>query len=53
MISEDDAVFLLECLGLEERNRDSAYGADDLDVTQDMVLRLRRCADKLNRADSA
>lgn len=51
MIDADDEEFLRECLNMEEESRPN--GADSLDVSSDTVKRLRRCADKLNRADSA
>ena len=54
MIDADDEAFLRTCLAAEERQRQS--GADTLvafEADEDTVRRLRRCADKLNRADSA
>lgn len=51
MIDADDACFLKDCLNAEERDRDSCHVG--ITVTEDMVSRLQRCADKLNRADSA
>ena len=53
MIEEDDVSFLEGILGLEEAHRSSSYESDELDVSEAMVSRLQRCADKLNRADSA
>lgn len=51
MIAEDDEAFLRSCLEAEEQQREGA--ASDLAVDTDTIARLRRCADKLNRADSA
>lgn len=51
MISPDDALFLKECMDAEESSRNS--GNVPLDVTPDLVTKLRRCVDKLNRADCA
>lgn len=51
MIDSEDASFLRECLDAEERDRDSENLS--LPVTAETISRLRRCADKLNRADSA
>ena len=68
MIQEDDAQFLRKCMAHEEATRDGvnnanmadgANGANDVtggepfEIDNDTILRLRRCADKLNRADSA
>lgn len=51
MIDGDDEAFLRECLAQEERHRDDDAAAAE--TTLDVVMRLQRCADKLNRADSA
>ena len=51
MISSEDAGFLRLCMDAEERGRDG--GSMGMDITADTVARLQRCADKLNRADSA
>lgn len=51
MIDSEDATFLQECLDAEERDRDSENLS--LPVTAETISRLQRCADKLNRADSA
>jgi hypothetical protein len=50
-LDADDAAFLRTCLDAEERCRE----AESLDIktTPDIIARLRRYADKLNRADSA
>lgn len=57
MIGEDDEAFLRECMTAEEALRDAdgteAVAPSDLPITQETVARLRRCADKLNRADAA
>ena len=57
MIDEDDEAFLRKCMAIEEAVRDDgeADAAPDSDfpITQETVARLRRCADKLNRADAA
>ena len=51
MLTDDDIAFLLESLDAEEHARDGA--PVDMDVDQQTILRLRRCVDKLNRADCA
>ena len=51
MIAQDDEVFLRECLEAEELQREGE--TVDFAVDADTIARLRRCADKLNRADSA
>lgn len=51
MISADDALFLREYLAIEETQRETGEFPDELD--ESVILRLQRCADKLNRADSA
>lgn len=51
MIDTDDALFLKDCLNAEERDRDSDHL--EIIVSEDMVSHLQRCADRLNRADSA
>lgn len=51
MISEGDETFLRECLDAEERQR--AGDRTDFVADADTMTRLQRCADKLNRADSA
>lgn len=59
MIDEDDEAFLRKCMAAEEALRDADIAASaatvtlDFPITQDTVARLRRCADKLNRADAA
>lgn len=61
MIDEDDEAFLRKCLAVEEALRDGSANIDaecvansfDFPITQETVARLRRCADKLNRADAA
>lgn len=67
MLAPDDEVFLRECLAVEESQRgegseaaQSATVADDLTNTlatfpidTQTIARLRRCVDKLNRADAA
>ena len=57
MIDEDDEAFLRKCMAVEEtvRDGDEADAAPDFDfpITQETIVRLRRCADKLNRADAA
>lgn len=52
MLDADDEAFLREQLALEEENRDCL---EELASTVDeaTVKRMFRCADKLNRADSA
>ena len=52
MITAADAAFLMRCMDAEERARDAGYEAA-LAVTPEDIRLLRRCADKLNRADSA
>lgn len=51
MITEEDETFLIECMNEEEAARES--GGINLEINQDALEHLRRCADKLNRADSA
>ena len=57
MIGESDEAFLRACMAHEEAVRDDdnaeAAGPSDFPITQETVARLRRCADKLNRADAA
>lgn len=54
MIDADDEAFLRTCLAAEEAQRESGKDAPAaFEVDEDMVRRLRRCADKLNRADAA
>ena len=63
MISEDDRAFLDTCMLMEESMRQSATSdmkdasnasdATTFVIDAETVARLRRCADKLNRADSA
>lgn len=52
MLSADDEVFVRTCIELEESHRDD-FASLEAHVDEDMVKRLFRCADKLNRADSA
>lgn len=52
MISEDDEGFLCEQLALEEANRDRLEDLASI-IDEATVKRMFRCADKLNRADSA
>ena len=52
MLDADDEAFVRACLDLEERNREDIGALEPL-VDKDMVRRLFRCADILNRADSA
>lgn len=51
MITADDAAFLQRCMQAEERAREGEAVGDR--ATPEAVTRLQRCADKLNRADSA
>lgn len=52
MIDADDESFLRTCLEAEEAQREG--GRETFVVPdEETVKRLRRCADKLNRADSA
>lgn len=51
MISADDEAFLRDCLDAEERQRSGE--PLPFTVDQNTITRLQRCADKLNRADSA
>lgn len=51
MLGEDDVSFLVECMSAEEAARDGA--PIPMDVDQESIVRLRRCVDKLNRADCA
>lgn len=56
MIAADDAVFLRACMAAEERQREAPPAKEvpsDLVLDEQLITRLRRCADKLNRADSA
>ena len=53
MLSEDDASFLLECMSAEETARDSESSDLGIEVDGEMINRLQRCVDKLNRADCA
>ena len=55
MITDDDVAFIRECLAREEEQRDHAGMNDtaDISVDEETILRLRRCVNKLNRADSA
>lgn len=52
MLDADDEAFVRTCIELEERHRDDMSTLASL-VDSEMVRRLFRCADKLNRADSA
>ena len=51
MLNDEDADFLLLCMTEEETARESQ--SPSIDVDGEMILRLRRCVDKLNRADCA
>lgn len=48
-LDDSEISFLRECLDAEEASRND--GSLSIDIEKDTVLRLRRCADKLNRAD--
>lgn len=52
MLAEGDEAFLRDCLGREEAARGNLEELESC-VDEAMVKRLFRCADKLNRADSA
>ncbi len=51
MIDHADTSFLLACMRSEEKWRNE--GVIERDIDRQTVNRLQRCADKLNRADSA
>lgn len=51
MLDADDEAFLRACMQAEERLRQD--GSAGFETSEETVRRLRRCADKLNRADSA
>ncbi|WP_165253591.1 hypothetical protein [Adlercreutzia sp. ZJ304] len=51
MLTEDDESFLRACLKAEECQRTDNKQLTEID--QSTIKRLRRCADKLNRADAA
>ena len=51
MIDADDHAFLAEQLSAEETARES--GEAPPNITSETIARLRRCVDKLNRADCA
>ncbi len=51
MLTADDESFIRDCLEAEESQREGRDLGIELD--NDFLTRLRRCADKLNRADSA
>ena len=51
MIDVDDCAFLTAQMAAEEAARDS--GEEIPGVDEETILRLRRCVDKLNRADCA
>lgn len=55
MIGADDEAFLRKALSMEEGQREgSSVGqVAELPVDKDTIVRLRRCVDKLNQADSA
>ncbi len=55
MIGADDEAFLRKALSMEEGQREgSSVGqVAELPVGKDTIVRLRRCVDKLNQADSA
>lgn len=52
MLADGDEEFLRLCMRLEEDARDDVAALEP-QIDQEMVERLFRCADKLNRADSA
>lgn len=56
MIAPDDETFLRACMATEEQQREEP-GANvvpaGMALDAQLIARLRRCADKLNRADSA
>lgn len=51
MLAAEDETFLRACMRAEERQR--TEDAEGVEPDEETVRRLRRCADKLNRADSA
>lgn len=56
MITLDDAAFLRDCMEVEECGREALSEEDapcGIALDEQLIVRLRRCADKLNRADSA
>lgn len=55
MIDSDDEGFIREVLEIEERQRESSSVGDvaALPMDKETILRLRRCVNKLNQADSA
>lgn len=53
MITEDDERFLWACMDSEERHRNQEASGRSFEIDQATITHLRRCADKLNRADSA
>ena len=55
MIDDDDEAFIREVLETEERQREGSSVGDvaELPMDKETILRLRRCVDKLNQADSA
>ena len=56
LLGKDDVDFLRPCLEAEEEVRPESAGASvalPFDIDQGAILRLRRCVDKLNRADCA
>ena len=55
MIDGDDEAFIREVLETEERQREGSSVGDvaELPMDKETILRLRRCVDKLNQADSA
>ncbi len=55
MITDDDKAFIRECLAREEehRNLSGVNETAGIPVDEETILRLRRCVNKLNQADSA
>ncbi len=55
MVTDDDVSFIRECLAREEEQRVHAGMNDtaDISVNEETIIRLRRCVNKLNQADSA
>lgn len=51
MVTKEDEAFLIDCMNAEEASRNG--GSIGLEADEGVINHLRRCADKLNRADSA
>ncbi len=51
MVTREDESFLRACMDAEERLRET--GCLEIPVDAQLIVRLQRMADKLNRADSA